>query len=134
MPCETCRLWLGVNKDHDACPLKSELRCRRCCGSGHSSSECTLNSMQMYPNYVEELIPIDVREMYGIMTQTQYIKPAFTIDPHPVRCIDIVNSDKWIREFMKQQKLQTARKREDNLSKIFEWAHIGGLKIHLINE
>lgn len=134
MPCDTCKLWLGKHVEHDICPLKADLVCRRCCGSGHSSSECTMNSLNIYPTYLEELIPHDVKEMYGIITQTSYVKPVKDIEPHPVRCIDIVNSDKWIREFMRQQHLATARKREDNLNKIFDWAHSSGLKIHLINE
>lgn len=136
MSCDTCRLWLGKNVAHDICPLKADLRCRRCCGSGHSSSECTMNSHAIYPEYIEELIPTDLREIYGINTLTTYNKPSadFIAPIHPVRKIDIINSDKWIREFMKQQKLQTARKREDNLTKIFDWAHGSGLSIHLINE
>ena len=134
MPCETCRLWIGKNVEHELCPLKADLLCRRCCGSGHSSSECTLNSLSVYPTYIEELIPQDVKEMYGIMTQTAYIKPSKSIEPHPVRCIEIVNNDKWIRGFMRQQHLNTARKREENLNKIFEWAHSTGLKINLITE
>jgi hypothetical protein len=93
-----------------------------------------MNSMAIHPEYIEELIPQDIKDMYGIMSQTAYIKPEKIVPAHPVRQIDIVNSDKWIREFMKQQKLQTARKREENLSKIFEWAHTAGLSIHLINE
>ena len=72
--------------------------------------------------------------MYGIMTQTAYTKPAKNVEPHSMRCIEIVNNDKWIREFMRQQHLNTARKREDNLNKIFDWAHSGGLKINLITE
>ena len=134
MPCETCRLWLGKNVEHEICLLKADLRCRRCCGSGHSSSECTIKSMNVYPTYIEELIPQDIKDMYGITTQTAYTKSEKIIEPHPIRRIDIVNSDKWLREFMKYQRLQTARKREDNLTKIFEWAHANGLKIHLINE
>lgn len=134
MPCETCRLWIGKNVEHELCPLKADLQCRRCCSAGHSSSECTLNSLSIYPTYIEELIPSDVKEMYGITTQTMYVKPPKNIEPHSVRRIEIVNSDKWIREFMRQQHLNTARKREDNLNKIFEWAHSSGLKIHLINE
>jgi hypothetical protein len=93
-----------------------------------------MDSMAIYPTYLEELIPQDIKDLYGIMTQTMYSKPSKTIEPHPVRCIEIINSDKWIREFMRQQHLNTARKREDNLSKIFDWAHSSGLNIRLINE
>jgi hypothetical protein len=134
MPCETCRLWFGKNVEHEICTFRSDLRCRRCCGSGHSSSECTINSIAIYPNYIEDLIPQDIKDIYNIISQTEYNKPEKIIEPHPVRCIEIVNSDKWIREFMKHQRLQTARKREDNLTKIFDWAHTSGLKINLINE
>ena len=90
--------------------------------------------MAIHPIYIEELIPQDIRDMYGIISQTEYIKPPVNVAPHPVRCINIVNQDKWIREFMKQQKLQTARKREDNLAKIYDWSHENGLMINLINQ
>jgi hypothetical protein len=93
-----------------------------------------MNSMAIHPEYIEELIPQDIKDIYGIISQTAYIKPKKVVSAHPVRQIDIVNSDKWIREFMKHQKLQTARKREENLNKIFEWAHSAGLSINLINE
>ena len=94
-----------------------------------------MNSLHIYPTYLEELIPQAVKDMYGITSQTAYTKHASKpVEPHPVRCIEIVNSDKWIREFMRCQHLSTARKREDNLNKIFEWAHSSGLKINIINE
>ena len=136
MSCETCRLWLGKNLTHGSvcCPLLINTKCRRCCGSGHEGSNCPTNSMAIHPIYIEELIPQDVKDMYGIVSQTEYVKPTINVMPHPVRCIEIVNQDKWIREFMKQQKLQTARKREDNLAKIYDWSHENGLKINLINQ
>lgn len=133
MPCETCKYWTGRNEEHDECPIKASLVCRRCCGSGHSTSECNY-APEVHPVSLEELIPNDLREYYKITSHTQYERPEKPIDPHPIRCIEIVNQDKWIRDFMKHQHLQTARKREENLARIMEWAAGSGLNIRLLNQ
>ena len=133
MICETCKLWSGRHVEHDECPLRASLVCRRCCGAGHSTSQCT-EMPELHPVYLEDLIPNDVRERYNITTRTAYVKPSTPIHPHPIRCIEVINQDKWIREFMKQQHLSTARKREENLERIMEWAAGCGLNIRLLNQ
>ena len=87
------------------------------------------------PTCLEDLIAPDVREHYRIETRTEYIRvPGSEIVGHDVRRVDIINQDKWIREFMRDKKLQTARKREENLAKIMEWANGRGLNIRLLNQ
>jgi len=86
------------------------------------------------PTCLEDLIAPDVRELFKIMTRTEYIRPGTEITGHDVRRVDIINQDKWIREFMRDKKLQTARKREENLAKIMEWANGRGLNIRLLNQ
>lgn len=134
MTCDTCRLWLGKNIDHTTCPLKANLQCRRCCASGHTSGECTMNSSVVYPLYIEELIPQDVKDMYGITTQTTFIKPEKEVPVHDVRSFAVINNDKWLRAFLKQHNLHTGRKASDNLITIENWAKNQGLKIHFINQ
>lgn len=134
MPCETCKLWSGISVEHDECPLRAGLVCRRCCSSGHTSSECNLTNNAL-PTCLEDLIAADVREQFKIMTRTEYCgPPGSDIVGHDVRRVDIINQDKWIREFMRDKKLQTARKREENLAKIMEWANGRGLNIRLLNQ
>ena len=133
MPCEICKLWTGLSVEHDECPIRANLVCRRCCGSGHSTSQCDYQP-ELHPTCLEELIPADLRERYGITTHTEYIRPENPIEAHPIRCIEIVNDDKWIRAFMRQHHLQTARKREENLTRIMEWSAGCGLNIRLLNQ
>jgi len=97
-------------------------------------AECKMNSAIIYPQYIEELIPHDIKEMYGITTQTQYIKPTIDVEPHQVRSIEIVNADKWLRTFMKERGIDTKKRQKDNLDKIFEWAKEAGLNIHIIKQ
>ncbi len=133
MPCEICKMWTGRLVEHDECPLRASLTCRRCCGSGHTSSTCNLIN-NVYPTCLEDLISPDVREHYKITTRTEYIKPEEPIAGHDVRRVDVINQDKWIREFMRDKKLPTARKREENLAKIMEWAVNRGLNVRLLNQ
>jgi hypothetical protein len=83
---------------------------------------------------LEDLISPDVRDHFKITTRTEYIKPEESINGHDVRRVDVINQDKWIREFMKNQNLHTARKREDNIAKIIEWAAGCGLNVRFLNE
>jgi len=86
------------------------------------------------PACLEDLIAPDVREHFKIVTRTEYIRSSEEVPGHDVRRVDIINQDKWIREFMRDKKLQTARKREENLTKIMEWANSRGLNIRLLNQ
>ena len=86
MPCDTCLLWTGRHVEHAECPIKADLVCRRCCGSGHTTSECDF-APEIHPTHLEELIPHDVRERYGITTRTEYVRPPVPVEPHPIRCI-----------------------------------------------
>ena len=107
MNCRTCLKWTGQSISHDICPLKESLVCRRCCSRGHSTSECEDNNI-WHPTCLEELIPIDIKEKYNITTQTEYIKPPeIEVSPHPTCFLDIINDDKWLREFMKNHHLLT---------------------------
>lgn len=133
MSCETCRLWTGKIVSHAECPLRANLTCRRCCGAGHSTAECT-HQNTLHPVCLEDLISPDLKDYYQIKTQTEYLCPDLPIAPHAVNRVDIVNQDKWIRDFMKHKHLATARKREENLSRILEWAAGSGLNIRILSQ
>ena len=134
MICKTCFTWTGECVEHEECDLRATLVCRRCCCAGHSTSECDYDNM-CNPTCLEDLIPLDIKERYGIISNTDYNS---TVDnkrkTHPIRNLDIINKDKWIREFMKNQNIHTARKCEDNIAKILEWAAKCGLSVRFLNE
>ena len=76
-----------------------------------------------------------MKEKYNITTQTEYNKPPETdVSPHPTCFLDIINDDKWLREFMKNHHLlkHTARKREENLAKVQKWASDQGLYVRVL--
>jgi len=135
MLCKTCYNWTGVSVEHlnDECALRASLVCRRCCCAGHSTADCTYDNI-CNPTCLEDLIPIDLKDRYGITSCTPYINVDLPNKAHPIRNLDIINQDKWIREFMKNQNLHTARKREDNIAKILEWAASCGLNVRFLNE
>ena len=133
MICETCRLWTGRLETHTESPIRASLVCRRCCGSGHSTADCTHRNV-VHPTCLEDLIPQETRDRFAIHTQTEYVMPPLPVTVHDVNRVDIINQDKWIRDFMKHKHLATARKREENLSRIFEWAAGSGLLIRIVNQ
>jgi hypothetical protein len=86
------------------------------------------------PNFIEDLIPVDLKNYYNIRTKTEYCKISETKPPvNPFRTQEIINDDKWIRAFLKKRKIPTTRKREDNLITIQDWAAGRGLSIVLVN-
>ena len=133
MTCETCRLWTGRLEQHAECPIRATLVCRRCCGSGHSTADCTHRNV-VHPTCLEDLIPQEAKDRFNISTYTAYIRPLEPVQIHDVNRVDIINQDKWIRDFMKPKDLSTARKREDNLPRIFEWAAGSGLSVRIVNQ
>ena len=131
--CETCRIWTGQNVCHTECPIRANFVCRRCCGSGHTTAECR-QGLTLLPLSMEELIAPDLRETFGINTFTPLSAPSTPLAGHDVNRVDIINQDKWIREFMKHKHLATARKREDNLARIMDWAAGCGLNVRILNQ
>jgi len=135
MNCETCKIWLLKNVIHEDghCEFRAKLVCRRCCCAGHSTTECN-RITDICPNYIEDLIPIDLKNYYDIRTKTEYHKTSQNKPPaNSFRIQEIVNDDKWIRAFLKKRKIPTTRKREDNLMTIQNWAAGRGLSIVLVN-
>ena len=134
MICKTCYIWTGISVEHEECELRATLVCRRCCCSGHSTADCDYDNI-IQPTCLEDLIPNDLKDRYGITTNTEYVNVMEDKKKaHPIRSLDIINQDKWIREFMKNQSIHTSRKREDNIAKILEWASKCGLNVRFLNE
>ena len=85
MNCKTCKTTLGLTRIHadGVCDIRNALWCSQCSCHGHRSIECTKVKHVWRPRYLEELIPADVRERWGIETETpiNWVKPAYASLP-----------------------------------------------------
>ncbi len=138
--CSTCFQLTGLQRQHadaEPCPLLQTLFCRRCHTRGHATASCDepWESWER-PTCLEELIPWDVRESWGIdsVTTTEFAEPrgAAGTQRELVVEIEVPREDKPMRAFMDARKLDTTRKTEDNMQRIREWAHKFGYRMVLV--
>jgi len=82
MSCKTCKTTLGLTRTHTdgVCMIRDAFWCSQCSCHGHRSVECDKVKHVWRPRYLEELIPADVRERWGIKTETQIVweKPDYS--------------------------------------------------------
>ena len=127
------------------CPTRASLWCSQCSCHGHLPSLCTESLHVWRPVTLEELIPSDVRERWGITTQTRIIwstdKTCDIVEREisnsniiEIRHKEGVAPDKRIREVMKQNKIQTSHKMVDNIQLLRNWAISQGKKVRIIQE
>jgi hypothetical protein len=66
--CEYCsKLFKAVEKhDPSQCAVAAALWCHTCKKYGHSTLKCTQTSITRKPQYLEQLLPASVRDMYKI--------------------------------------------------------------------
>jgi hypothetical protein len=88
---------------------------------------------------LEELIPASVRQRFNITTSTPMEADLGARDAgaamrelHPVNHVHVVYNDKWMRHFMRQHDITTARRADDNLARIREWAFTNGCIVALV--
>jgi hypothetical protein len=95
------------------------------------------------PRTLEELIPADVRERWGIDTQTRILwtKPTLYDAEQEISENNVIELrykdgklDNKLREYMKSQRVMTVHKMNDNLQILRNWAISHGKKIRLIQE
>ena len=155
--CSHCKAIVGLIRTHPAgilCPVAASLRCSGCSCYGHTTDSCDVITHVTRPTYLEELIPPDLVELYGINTLTPIDYPSaseITLEDAEREigegCIieirhgslsdgSIVKLDAALRTFMKAQrpKLETVHKMEGNLIKLRLWAVAQGKKIRLVQE
>lgn len=137
--CPTCFSLTGLNSKHESslCPLRASLQCRRCHSRGHTSHACDLPWAHWErPTSLEELIPWDVREQWGIQTQTDllYSEPrgAHGTDRELPFEVEVSKLDKPMRAFMKDKGIQTTHDTESNLQRIRDWALQHGVRLRLV--
>jgi hypothetical protein len=85
MSCFLCERYRGKKIIHDSaagCPYRAGAKCTRCLHRGHVSAECTaLNPAHVrLPSTLEELIPVDARLRFNIVTHTPLVMPPELTD------------------------------------------------------
>ena len=150
--CTTCRSFTITQKHADDadCPVRSSQWCSQCSCYGHLPAECDEAAHVWRPRTLEELIPADVRERWGITTQTRIIWPKELTLEDAEREIANTNTieiryhetgaprsellDSRLREAMRKLKVQTVHKTDGNLLLLRRWAVRQGKKVRLIPE
>jgi hypothetical protein len=137
--CTTCYSLTGLHNSHDvaACPLSASMVCRRCHTRGHLSASCGAAVLWERPSCLEELIPDDVRSLWGIRTMTPIsygdkgLAGTAGTDSELCMEIEVSQNDKKMRAFMVEHDIDTTHKTNENLQRIREWAMHKGLRLHL---
>ncbi len=144
--CATCRSTLGLMRSHPAgepCVVRASFWCSQCGCYGHRPSECDDVVHVTRPRTLEELIPADVRERWGIHTETPIVwtKPSMEVAEREVddACVIEIRyregkMDSRIREVMRLHKIPTVHKMDGNLQKLRTWALSQGKKVRLVQE
>jgi rRNA-processing protein FCF1 len=97
------------------------------------------------PAYLEELIPADVRERWGIETRTQMLydseEPSLSDCEREIADINTIeiryaagSQDARIREKMRHLGIPTVHKMEGNLQRLQKWCVANGKKVRLVQE
>ncbi len=95
------------------------------------------------PRTIEDLIPSDVRERWGIETVTPIIWSWPTLEDQEREIADINTievryregkMDAKIREVMRSLKVATVHKMDGNIQKLREWAVRNGKKVRIVQE
>ena len=65
------------------CPVRESFWCSQCACYGHQAAECDEIKHVWRPQYLEDLIPADVRTRWGITTETPivWVKPDYASLP-----------------------------------------------------
>ena len=147
MTCQTCKHTLRLTRTHEdgICPVQASFWCSQCSCYGHQPVDCDEARHVWRPRTLEELIPADVRERWGIDTETPIVWPARPITLEDAeREIAETNTievryhggkpDCRIREVMRQYKIPTVHKMEGNIQKLRSWAVSQGKKVRIIQE
>ena len=129
----------GIRAEHvrEACPVIPTLLCRRCRCRGHSTKDCDSG----WPNWerpttLEELIPPDVQQRWNIQTMTElvfdYERGEPGSDCELKREVKVSSNDKELRKFMKENEIDTTSARDENLSRIRDWAARRGFRLRIV--
>lgn len=110
-PCETCKIYTGLTVVHTVCPLASSMTCHCCFQRGHMSAQCTDGIIE-HPACLEDCIPIDVRNRWGIHTVTPLVIQAGHDPEKKIADINtIVIPDDYtdLKEFIREHKIRVEK-------------------------
>ena len=144
--CSVCWNKLRISRDHgeEPCVVRASLWCSQCSCYGHEAPTCDVATHVRRPATLEELIPVDVRERWGLATETPIVWPGPQTLEDAEREIAEANTievryregkrDSRIREVMGGLKIKTVHKMDDNLQRLRSWAIASGKKVRLVLE
>lgn len=138
--CITCKKYTGRSIFHEACPLAQSVLCRRCLQRGHLTEACTEGRVEWErPTCLEDLIPYDVRQRWGISSSTPISFPSARGAPgteteiSPINTITIPEEYSDIKDFIKEHKIKVAGSKTkeskiDCIKAIRLWANTHGYR------
>lgn len=144
--CELCWNTLGLHREHtedEVCSVREALWCSQCGCKGHTVSACTEMTHVVRPQFLEELIPADVRARWNIRTQTPIVwtTPTLADQERELPESQVLEvryhegkRDTEIREVMRSLGLSPIHKMEGNIHRLRVWAVENGKKLRLIQE
>ena len=103
LTCTQCRPVLGrLVKRHapDACPLLKGSYCGMCASYGHSPATCPDKLTRQFrePQFLEQLIPYNLLEQYGVDTATPLCGNAAAVaQPSPDTFLEVPETDEALR-------------------------------------
>jgi hypothetical protein len=143
-PCVTCKSVTGLDRFHaGVCPVRASFWCSQCGCYGHRPAECDDVTHVTRPCCLEDLIPPDVRERWGITTRTAIVWSTATLEDKEREVIDENTIeiryrdgklDSRLREVMRGFKIKTVKSLEGNRQVLREWAVGQGKKIRFIQD
>lgn len=147
MPCAFCEKNIPslpkASHDYETCPFRLSITCLKCCLKGHLASDCTIEMNWKRPACIEELIPEEDRKRWRIQTRTPILHRPLYIS-HDLATADkeigkadtyrIIDHDKKIRAFMKENKIHSTHEKVENQRKIIDWAIRRGERIEFVKE
>ena len=106
--CDSCKSVYRSNEKHDesVCPIANSLMCSCCKSRGHATLKCpkTANWQTRIPEYIEQLIPFDLRIHHRILSDQ--MTPLNYANPGLIPCHHIL---KWIAKSVESDSSKTEK-------------------------
>lgn len=152
--CSSCLSLTGQIVFHsDGCPVRSSLLCRRCHVYGHLATECE----QLWPHWerptsLEELIPSDIRQRWGVSSSTPLFFPHSRSETrsaelsgervaYELPILNVPREDSEMRKFMADNSIRRPQamasqkgkiSQAENIARIREWAIERGFRVQFV--
>ena len=145
MSCLTCKKYTGRFITHDCCPLAQSMICKRCMQRGHMTDACNEGQVSWErPTCLEELIPYDVRQRWGLHTMTPitFLLPrgaeGTESEIPTINTITIPEEYSDLKEFIREHKIEVAKVTKESktecIKAIKAWAGRSGFRTIMEHE